>query len=177
MDLKWAVHWKTPFSRIAFSARFWVSVRLTGAFCMRSAKWKWGSSVFLCSEVGTLPSWSSCLLTRAHLLHARRPLSTAPEARSWPAGSASPVSPPCQVALNPPSTSASPTGCPIRGAGLWETVRDQCRCQYLLNSILPHCFWFSFVHESLTLCIFPSILPTLWTSVTRETSATHILCN
>lgn len=66
---------------------------------------------------------------------------------------------------------------PHQGSRSLETVRDQCRCQYILNSVLPHCFWFSFVHESVTLCIFPSILPTLWTSVTRETSATHILCN
>lgn len=133
--------------------------------------------MFLCSEVGTLPSWSPSLLTRAHLLHARRPLPTAPSARARPAGSASPVSPSCQVALNSLSTRASPTGCPTREVGVWETVRDQRRCQYILNSILPHCFWFSFAHESLTLCIYPSRLPTLWTSVTRETSAPHILYN
>ena len=140
--------------------------------------------MFLFSEMGTLGSWSSSLLTLTHLLHTRRPLPTAPSAQGRPAGSASSVLSPCppyplQVALNSLSTRVSPTGHPTREAGVWETVRDQCRCQYILNSILPHCFWFSFIHESFTLHFpFQTTNPVDFSPVShRETSAAYILCN
>ena len=48
-----------------------------------------------------------------------------------------PHHPPPQVALNSLSTRASPTGHPTREAGVWETVRDQCRCQYILIPFCP----------------------------------------
>lgn len=86
---------------------------------------------------------------------------------------------PLQVALNSLSTRVSPTGHPTREAGVWETVRDQCRCQYILNSILPHCFWFSFIHESFTLHFpFQTTNPVDFSPVShRKTSAAYILCN